>query len=720
MPGLKSGMDGKGLKRMVRGGLLGLAALAISLVFHWAGWLSAIENKTWDFRASVLADAQKASPEIVMILLDQNSLDWAGKTLGLTWPWPREIYGILVDFCKRRGARGLAFDVIYSEPSPYGVADDRLFADALSRFGHVANAAVLGNSSGTQTHWPGTIPRPGFRVENLKSRSGQIQNYGPTFSRITLPIPEIAENSRILCNVNLAPDTDGIYRKIPVFSLFDKHAVPGMGLGLFLSAHPGTQGIMTSEGLRLNDYTIPLDRQGRTILRYRGPSGTHTIVSAAWVLQSEISFRSGKEQGNGERTSFKDKYVFFGFSAPGLFDIHASPIDSQCPGVEIHATFLDNLLSRDFIKAVPFPLVLASAFSLAVSCGMLSAFYIRVRPLVAIGIGYVMVPLVCGLLAYGMGFWLPVAILESSIVLTISFVWVINYAVEGRQRRFIKTAFHHYLSPEVIDQIIQNPDRLRLGGERRILSIFFSDLEGFTSLSESMEPEALTEFLNQYLTAMTDIIHQEGGTIDKYEGDAIIAFWNAPLETCDHAIKCVRAALGCQEKLTRMQPYFREQVGRDIFMRIGMNTGLAVVGNLGSDTRFDYTMIGDAVNLAARLESANKQFGTHTMVSEATHALVASEFSFRELGKIGVKGRRQAVRVYEPMFPEVYEANLQVYASFARGLALYYEGRFEAAEALFLSLADKDPAAGAYVAICQTYGAAPPLDWDGCWVMTQK
>ena len=177
---------------------------------------------------------------------------------------------------------------------------------------------------------------------------------------------------------------------------------------------------------------------------------------------------------------------------------------------------------------------------------------------------------------------------------------------------------------------------------------------------------------------MTDIIHQEGGTIDKYEGDVIIAFWNAPLETGDHAVKCVRAALRCQEKLTRMQPFFREQVGRKIFMRIGMNTGLAVVGNLGSDTRFDYTMIGDVVNLAARLESANKQFGTYTMVSEATHALVVSEFSFRELGKIAVRGRSQAVRVYEPMFH------------------------------------------GAYVPICQAYGTNPPRDWDGCWVMTQK
>ena len=420
------------------------------------------------------------------------------------------------------------------------------------------------------------------------------------------------------------------------------------------------------------------------------------------------------------RSAFKDKYVFFGFSAPGLFDIHASPLDSRYPGVEIHATFLDNLLSRDFIKAVPFPLALALAFGLAISCGMLTSFFTRTRPLVGISMGYMVIPVGAGLLAYEIGFWLPMGILESSIVLTIAFVLVINYAVEGRQRRFIKTAFHHYLSPQVIDQIIQDPERLRLGGERRTLSIFFSDLESFTSISEALDPVALTRFLNQYLTAMTDIIHQEEGTIDKYEGDAIIAFWNAPLEIEDHAAKCVRAALRCQEKLNQMQPQFKEQVGRSISMRIGINTGLAVVGNLGSLTRFDYTMIGDAVNLAARLESANKQFGTYTMVSEETYALIPSAFSFRELSRIAVKGRKQAVRVFEPMFFETYEANSTIYTTFKQGLDLYYRGQFKQAATLFSSIEAKDPAARAYDRICQQLENNPPRDWDGFWVMTQK
>ncbi|MCP3941834.1 MAG: adenylate/guanylate cyclase domain-containing protein [Desulfobacteraceae bacterium] len=522
-----------------------------------------------------------------------------------------------------------------------------------------------------------------------------------------MPIPEVAKTSAMLCNVNLAPDKDGIYRKIPGFSLFDHRAIPSMGLGLFLSAHPETRASMTKQGLQLNGYTIPMDKQGKTTLQYKGASGTHTSFSAAWVLQSQILFQSGKAPRPGEKAAFKDKYVFFGFSAPGLFDIHASPINSHSPGVEIHATFLDNLLSQNFIKIIPFFLTLILAFSLTISCSILISFFTRARPLVAIGIGYLFIPGALGLLAYKMDFWLPLAILQISLALAITFILIANYAVEGRRRRFIKNAFNHYLSPQVIEQLILQPDLLRLGGERRNLSIFFSDLESFTSLAEMLEPEALTRFLNLYLTAMTNIIHQEGGTIDKYEGDAIIAFWNAPLKTQDHAVKCVRAALACQEKLNQMQPRFIEQVGQKIFMRIGINTGLAVVGNMGSQTRFDYTMVGDAVNLAARLESANKRFNTYTMVSQATHELTKSNFYFRELGKIAVKGRKQKVRVYEPMTPETYGINPMVYQTFEQGLALYHEGQFKQAESIFSSIAHKDPAARAYLHICKQKQTAP-------------
>jgi adenylate cyclase len=315
---------------------------------------------------------------------------------------------------------------------------------------------------------------------------------------------------------------------------------------------------------------------------------------------------------------------------------------------------------------------------------------------------------------------LPLIVQETSVVLTIACAQVVNYATEGRQKRFIKNAFSQYLSPAVIDQLIQHPDRLKLGGERRVLSIFFSDLQGFTSISEGLAPEDLTALLNDYLTAMTDIIIEEGGTVDKYEGDAIIAFWNAPLEVPDHAVRIVRASLRCQKKLAEMRPAFRERIGKDMFMRIGVNTGPAVVGNLGSHTRFDYTMLGDAVNLAARLEGVNKQFGTYTMISESTKEMMGNAYAIRELARVAVVGRKEPVVVYEPMYSEEYEARRETLETFGKGLNLFYQGQFEQAGEIFSTVKSLDPAAAAYEEKCSTLAGSSPENWQGVWVMTSK
>jgi adenylate cyclase len=285
---------------------------------------------------------------------------------------------------------------------------------------------------------------------------------------------------------------------------------------------------------------------------------------------------------------------------------------------------------------------------------------------------------------------------------------------------FIKNAFRQYLSPAVIEELIQHPERLKLGGERRMLSIFFSDLEGFTGISEGLEPEALTALLNDYLSAMTDIIHEEGGTVDKYEGDAIIAFWNAPLQQPDHARRCVRAALRCQARLAELRPSLRERLGKDLNMRIGINSGPAVVGNMGSHTRFDYTMIGDAVNLAARLEGINKHFGTYTLISQATKEQMEDAFPVRELSRVAVVGRREPVVVYEPLLPDDVNNRRQTIARFSEGLTLFYRGDFLKAEAVFTEIAEADPAARAYVTKCRQLMDHPTYPWQGVWVITSK
>jgi adenylate cyclase len=330
------------------------------------------------------------------------------------------------------------------------------------------------------------------------------------------------------------------------------------------------------------------------------------------------------------------------------------------------------------------------------------------------------VPILLSLVAYREGYWLHLMASEISGAVSVFSGLAMKYATEGRQKRFIKSAFNQYLSPAVIDQIIAHPERLRLGGERRMLTIFFSDLQGFTTISESLSPDGLAQLLNEYLTAMTDIIIELGGTVDKYEGDAIIAFWNAPLEIPGHAQQCVEAALRCQETLARMRPDFYSKTGHQLHMRIGMNTGFAIVGNFGSHTKFDYTMLGDSVNLASRLEGTNKEFGTYTMISEFTRKELGNAFAFREIGRVSVVGRKEAVTVFEPMRQDDFSARSEIYIAFADGLALFYEGRFEQAHEIFSRQADRDPPASAYAAKCRALIQNPPAQWEGVWRMTQK
>jgi len=235
-----------------------------------------------------------------------------------------------------------------------------------------------------------------------------------------------------------------------------------------------------------------------------------------------------------------------------------------------------------------------------------------------------------------------------------------------------------------------------------------------------LDPAALTVLINDYLTAMTDIIHEEGGTIDKYEGDAIIAFWNAPLEIAAHAIRAVRAALRCQARLADLRPAFHRRIGSDLHMRIGVNTGPAVVGNMGSHARFDYTVLGDGVNTASRLEGANKQFGTWTMISRSTKDLLDDQFATRELARLSVVGRTEPITVYEPMFYEDYERRKEIMQTFSDGIAVFYAGEFQRALALFSTIQKSDPAASAYVAKCRTLIDSEPDDWQGVWIMETK
>jgi len=709
-----------GTDRRIQAIIMGIAGSVFALAVWAMGWTQTWEARTWDWRVQLLAKKSEFTDQICLILVDQNSLDWGTGENGWSWPWPREVYGVISDYCKRQGARMLAVDVLFTEPSPFGEADDERLGKAMSDYGRVISAMFLGEKTGSEQKWPEYLPPPEVQVAEFEQWIKENRDAQMIFSHASFPIPEVSRNSRTLCNVHLNPDPDGVYRRAGLFSVFDGKHVPSLGIAAFLADSTVKEARIKKGMLSIGDYDIPLDHKGNAILHYRGPSGTHRSYSAAAVLQSELRLISGEKPVIADENAFKDKYVFLGFSAPGLYDLRSSPVGGVYPGVEIHATMLDNLLARDFIRDTPAWAAVLMILGISLACALSAS--LLTEPLIIVGISllFICIPPLMALSSYASGIWFPFVVCELAVISTIFLSLALKYATEGRQKRFIKLAFGQYLSPAVIEQIIADPDKLRLGGERRELSIFFSDLESFTSISEKLDPEALVALLNEYLSAMTDIIIEEDGTVDKYEGDAIIAFWNAPLEVPDHAVKCVKAALRCQARLAQMRPAFFQRIGRELNMRIGINTGYAVAGNLGSQTKFDYTIIGDAVNLAARLEGANKEFGTYTMISGNTRNALGESFGFREIARLGVVGKLEPVTVFEPMYLREYDIRKEIFRTFAQARDLYYQGNFSVAAGCFAEIARFDTVAAAYEKKCREMMEKPPENWNGVWVMTKK
>jgi len=692
--------------------MVGLTLWTTSILDPW-------EYNTWSWRVKTLAKPSESTAKIKVILIDQASLDWAANEMKVAWQWPRELYGPILDFCRRGGAKVIAFDMLYSEPSAYMVADDVLFGEAIGRGSNFVTAFFMGDQAGQSSNWPDNISRPSVTVKGLDAWLAAHPGLDITEPRATFPIPEVATKAAMLANVKEVPDHDGTFRRATPVRIFDGSTVPFLGFAAYLVADAQSPHELNihQNALHIGSRSIPLDVNGQTILNFRGRSGTHESLSAAAIMQSELRILEG-EKPVIDPEELKDTYIFFGVSAPGLKDLKSVPISGDYPGVEVHATFLDNLLEQDFIRDAQRGQVVFVTLLFSILAGVLIVRSRSVAGSVLWAGLFFAAPIALGFLQYTMNCWWPIMVVEISVLLAIGLGEIVNYATEGRQKRFIKSAFKQYLSGDVIEQILVDPSALKLGGEKRELSIFFSDLQGFSAISEKLGPVALTALLNDYLTDMSDIIMEEGGTVDKYEGDAIIAFWNAPLAQPDHAIRACRAALRCQRKLAERRKEFYDRTGVDMFMRIGIHTGEVVVGNMGSNNRFNYTVLGDAANLASRLEGANKQFGTYFMVSEVTWAQAKTGFFAREIGSIMVVGRKAPVRVYD-VLGEQGEAAPPLLEKWSQVLMCCQAGQWAEALKLIEEFGD-DPLAVKYRNQLKKLVSGEIPSWDGIWKLTEK
>ncbi|MBN1381823.1 MAG: adenylate/guanylate cyclase domain-containing protein [Deltaproteobacteria bacterium] len=710
------------MKKLIHGVIIGLVSSALAFLLFFSGHLNWLENLTWDWRARLFAAPGKATDQIQVVMIDQTSLDWAKETLKvpLSWPWPRQLYNPILVALKQGGARAVVIDLIFTEASFAGVDDDEAFGQAIADAGDVVGSLNLSNEQGLELVWNPLARDNLMKVDGLRNYLGTAGGKTAVKTRASFPVQPMAENAAILGSVMITRQgADAIIRRAIPFHVFDDHFVPSMGLAAFVSTHPDEPISVSKDNLQIGPYRVPLDKNGNVIVHYRGKSQTHKAINAAAVLQAGLQIMEGKKPGL-DLSVFQGTYVFIGVTAPGFKDLRPTPLQRDFPGVELHATMLDNLMSGDFMEEMPMFFVILYAILFSVIAGIVIRMLNKGFPDAVAALVLLSLPFILGCVYYRANTWMSIAAPSTAVFLSLSMSIIMNYTLEGRQKRYIKNAFKQYLSPAVIERLVANPDKLTLGGELRELSIFFSDIQGFTSISEQLTPAELTALLNDYLTAMTDIILAEGGTIDKYEGDAVIAFWNAPLDVPDHAKRAVRSALQCGRKLAELRPAFKERIGRDVYARIGINTGQVVVGNMGSHQRFDYTFLGDAGNLASRLEGINKQFGTYLMISEYTLAQLDGEFAARELSRVRVVGRAEPIRVYEPMFKDDYDAQVDVLKIFDEGLQKFYAGSFEDALAVFNLIREEDPAARAYAAKCLTLMGHPPEQWEGVWVMTEK
>ncbi len=684
--------------RLARSVGIALTLLTISLFWFGTPLLDLLELKTYDMRLRALPSTP--SRQVAIAAIDERSLAELGR-----WPWSRATLARLVDRLDRLGARVIAFDLFFPEAeSPQA---DR----ELARAAGSGRKVVLGTVfllDREETRYLGTERLDEARRAMAAHAIGDVRRSGGVDAEfqmqephgVLVNIPELQKSAAYAGHINVVPDADGVVRRAPLvfrqggryFPSFDVQAARAFLGGQELALDIAAYGIT---GIEIGGRHVPVDEGGLMLVHYRGPVRTFDTVSIADILD-----------GRADPALLRGRVVLIGSTAQGIGDIRVTPYGAAYPGVEIHASIIQSLLEGDVLQRpewmTPVDIALIAVLGIALSL-LLPRLGVARGALLALGVAAAYLFLANHVFRTE-GLWLNVVYPTVLIALLFVSTTLAHYFSSESQKRYLKTAFQFYVPSAMVDEIVADADNLKLGGEKRELTVLFCDIRGFTALSETLVPEKLVRLLNVYFTAMTNQVFEHGGSLDKYIGDAVMAVFCAPIPDARNARLACLTALDMIKALPELQADLRREVLPVFDIGIGINTGPMIVGNMGSATRFNYTVAGDAVNVASRIESLNKTYGTSILLSEFTWEQVKDEFpNTREIDRVQVRGRAQYVGLYE-LIPEGRYSSLDWLGEFANAYRLLRDGDSAHAAERFDALHARvgDPVSAFHSRACRT------------------
>ncbi len=724
-------------------GLL-LTAFAVTVKVADIPVLSDIDRRlewlAYDLRLRLfLPDDIQPDPRIVIVDIDEKSLRQEGR-----WPWPRSTIADITNNVFKHGALVMAMDVVYAEPQSSPMEEwldfigdatrdavlekiplqellrsqDQVLAESFNGKDVVLGYTFTNDSNPPKGLLPPAIPLSPELTERLII---------PEMGSYVANLERLQESASSGGFFSIIPDADGVIRRAPMLVQYGGRVYGSLALEvtrLYLQSEQvllQTSPISDYEALETVSldgfFDIPVDGAGNVLVPYRGPPGSFHYISAADVINGDIP--SGLLQS---------AIVLFGTTAVGIYDMRSTPVESVYPGVEVHASLIAGILDGSFPYEPSW--ALGGNVGLLVLLGVVSILLVPfISPVVILLLSLLIMVLVT---AFNLWLWSSVGIVLD-IVAPLVLVALIGtsdlaygFITEARGRRQLKTVFGQYVPPEVVDEMNKNPDEdFSVEGESRELSVLFCDIRSFTTISESLSADELKQLLNHFFTPMTKIIFEQRGTIDKYVGDMIMAFWGAPVHDPEHRLHAVEAAMAMLDQLADMQDEFHERGWPTVNIGIGINTGMMNVGDMGSEYRRAYTVIGDAVNLGSRLEGLTKYYGVRLIVSETT-AEGLDGMVLRCLDRVKVKGKNEPVTIYEPVC-RTRDASSECQAeldSWEEALAAYHDQRWDQADGLLTALNDAHPGTRLYSLYLERLrdlrSADLPEDWNGVFVHTSK